>query len=90
MGRNAGLVRLFADRKSGRLLGAAMVAPGADHFAHLIAWAIEAEQTADDLLALPLYHPTLEEGLRPALREVCELCGLPSRSMRDAGNLAGA
>ncbi|PPQ35204.1 hypothetical protein CCS01_08330 [Rhodopila globiformis] len=48
-----------------------MVAPGADHMAHLLAWAIEQGQTARDLLRLPFYHPTPEEGLKPALRDIC-------------------
>jgi dihydrolipoamide dehydrogenase len=43
-----------------------------DHIAHLLAWAIERGETAAALLKLPFYHPTFEEGLKPALREICE------------------
>jgi dihydrolipoamide dehydrogenase len=71
MARNAGVIRLYADKDEGRLVGAAMAGPGVDHTAHLIAWAIENRQTAHDLLAMPIYHPTVEEGLKPALREIC-------------------
>lgn len=63
-----GLAHLYADKATGRLLGAEMVAPGADHLAHLLAWSIQSGQTVWDLLAMPFYHPVLEEGLRTALR----------------------
>jgi len=31
--------------------------------AHHLAWAMEQELTVHDMLELPYYHPTLEEGL---------------------------
>jgi dihydrolipoyl dehydrogenase len=70
--RNAGLVRIIADREMGALRGAVLFGPGMDHIAHLFAWAIERGETAVQMLQLPFYHPTFEEGLRPALREICE------------------
>src|SRR5690606_29621042 len=70
-GYDKGLVRLYADR-SGKLVGASLFAPAGEHLAHLLAWAIQCDQTAEDLLEFPLYHPTYEEGLRTALREICE------------------
>lgn len=66
--RHAGRVRVYADARSHRLLGAELCAPGAEHLAHLIAWAVQAGLTAEDAAAMPFYHPTLEEGLRTALR----------------------
>jgi dihydrolipoamide dehydrogenase len=33
--------------------------------------------TADDMLKLPFYHPTYEEGLKPALRSICHQVQLP-------------
>jgi dihydrolipoamide dehydrogenase len=71
-GRNSGLVRVFAERPYGKLVGAAMVGPGMDHVGHLLAWAIERGETATSVLRHPFYHPTLEEGLKSALREICE------------------
>jgi dihydrolipoamide dehydrogenase len=68
-------VRLYAERTTGRLIGAVMAAPGADHMGHLIAWAIESQQTAAQILDRPFYHPTLEEGLKPALRDICRQIG---------------
>jgi dihydrolipoamide dehydrogenase len=69
MGRTAGAARLYADRASGRFLGAEMVGPRAEHLGHLLAWAHQQELTLDQMLAMPFYHPTLEESLRTALRD---------------------
>jgi len=55
----------------GRLTGAELFCPGADHMAHLLVHAIQRGETASDLLNMPFYHPTLEEGLKSALREIC-------------------
>ena len=61
---------LYAAREDGRLLGAEMAAPAAEHLAHLLALAITRGLTAHDMLRMPFYHPTLEEGLRTALRQI--------------------
>jgi dihydrolipoamide dehydrogenase len=66
--RNRGLLRLYADSQSGRLLGAEMCAPSGEHLAHLLALAIGQKLTVLDLLRMPFYHPVIEEGLRTALR----------------------
>lgn len=71
LNRNAGLLRLYSDAGSGILTGAEMVGPAAEHTAHLLAWAVQRKLGASDLLKLPFYHPTLEEGLRTALRDLC-------------------
>lgn len=76
MGVNAGLLRLYAARDTGRLLGAEMVGPAAEHIGHLLAWAIESDLTVDSMLERPFYHPTLEEGLRTALRKTIEALGM--------------
>lgn len=70
MQKNDGLLRIYASREDGRLLGAEMAAPAAEHFAHLLVLAIDQNLTVHDLLRMPIYHPTLEEGLRTALREI--------------------
>ena len=67
--RNKGILRLYAEPGSGRLLGAEMCAPAAEHMTHLLALAIERSLTVRDMLRLPFYHPVLEEGLRTALRD---------------------
>jgi dihydrolipoamide dehydrogenase len=75
--RNAGLVRIYAGPDTGIVAGATLFGPGMDHIAHLFAWAIERRETADTLLQLPFYHPTFEEGLKPALRAICEAVKSP-------------
>ncbi|MEO8778878.1 MAG: dihydrolipoyl dehydrogenase [Rhodanobacter sp.] len=67
-GRNAGLLHLYANRADGRVLGAELVAPDAEHLLHLLAWSIQQRLTVDAMLQLPFYHPTVEEGLRSALQ----------------------
>lgn len=78
---NHGLLRVHAAREDGRLLGAEMVAPTAEHMSHLLALAIGQKMTVHDLLRMPFYHPTLEEGLRTALRMVAR--ELPPGSISD-------
>lgn len=65
-GLNEGFARIFADRDGG-LTGAVLASPGAEHLAHLLAWAIAEGATVDTLSNRPFYHPTLEEGLKTAL-----------------------
>lgn len=69
MGVNRGIVRVYAERSSCRLLGAELFAPRAEHMGHLLAWAVQQGMTVQDALSMPYYHPTLEEALRRALRE---------------------
>ena len=75
--RNYGLLRVYADREDGRLLGAEMAVPAAEHLAHLLALAIDRELDVHALLGMPFYHPVLEEGLRTALRDAARQ--LPTR-----------
>ncbi len=68
-GRNAGLLHLYADKASARIIGGEMIVPEAEHLAQLLALAIHRELTVHELLSMPFYHPTVEEGLRTALRD---------------------
>jgi dihydrolipoamide dehydrogenase len=85
-----GLARLFADAADGRTVGAILFCPGADHLGHLLAWSIETGATAADLLQRPFYHPTFEEGLKPALRAISAAVGLTPPAMSDEGGPSGA
>lgn len=67
--RNRGLLRVYADRASGRILGAEGIAPAGEHLAHLIAWSVQQALTLDQMLDMPYYHPVFEEGLRTALKD---------------------
>ena len=66
---NKGAARLYADPTSRRFLGAEIAGPRAEHLAHLLAWSHQSELTIDQMLAMPFYHPVVEEGLRTALRD---------------------
>lgn len=68
LAKNKGAVEVYIDRETRRILGAELFVASAEHMAHLLALAISLECTLDDLLDQPYYHPTLEEGLRTALK----------------------
>ncbi|ABI59875.1 MULTISPECIES: dihydrolipoyl dehydrogenase [Nitrosomonas] len=78
---NRGALRVYAAANDGRLLGAEMCAPAGEHFAHLLALAIDQSLSVWDLLRIPFYHPVLEEGLRTALRNLASK--LPACSKSD-------
>jgi len=63
-------VRVYADKKSGVLLGATVVAERGENLAHLLAWCIDEQMTVPQLLRKPFYHPTMEEAVQGALRDV--------------------
>ncbi|GGY25446.1 dihydrolipoyl dehydrogenase [Paludibacterium paludis] len=66
---NEGVLRIYADKPSGRFLGAEMIGPGAEHLAHLLAWSVQQKLTLAAMLSMPFYHPVIEEGVRTALRD---------------------
>lgn len=76
MGQAHGICEIYASRTDGRLTGAALCLPSGEHLAHELAWAISGGLTAGQMLDLPFYHPTLEEGLKPALRQICKQVAL--------------
>jgi dihydrolipoamide dehydrogenase len=69
LGQNRGIGRLYADCASGRFLGAEIAGPRAEHLAHILAWSHQMGLTIDQMLAMPIYHPVVEEGLRTALTD---------------------
>jgi dihydrolipoamide dehydrogenase len=70
MGKNKGVLRVYADQRSGRLLGAEMIGPKGENLAHLLAWCIEQGLTVGRLLRMPFYHPVIEEALQAALYDL--------------------
>jgi dihydrolipoamide dehydrogenase len=68
--KNKGLLNVYGDIASGRLLGAEMIGPAAEHLGHLLAWALQNQMTIHEMLEMPFYHPVIEEGLRTALRDL--------------------
>lgn len=67
--KNRGLMHVYADRATGRFLGAEWLGPRAENIAHLLAWSYQQGLTIGQMLAMPFYHPVVEEGLRTALRD---------------------
>jgi dihydrolipoamide dehydrogenase len=72
MNTNRGIVRLYAQRGDCALVGAELFGPRVEHMAHLLAWAIQERTPVQHLLQAPVYHPTLEEGIRSALRDLAK------------------
>ncbi len=69
-GVNRGLMRIYGELESCRLLGAEMFGPGMEHMAHLLAWSVQQGLSVPAALSMPFYHPVLEEGLRTGLRDL--------------------
>lgn len=66
--KNRGMLHVYADSSTGQLLGAEVAGPRAEHLAHLLSWSHQMGLTVAQMLAMPFYHPVIEEGLRTALR----------------------
>jgi dihydrolipoamide dehydrogenase len=50
---------------------------------------IQQRRPAAEILTFPFYHPTLEEGLEPALREICEAVHTSPPIDQAGGSLPG-
>ena len=68
LAKNQGAVEIYIAKDNQQILGAELFCPSAEHLAHLLAWLIDEKATLEDALNKPFYHPTLEEGLRTALK----------------------
>lgn len=88
--RNEGALTLYAAAPDGVLIGADLIAPAGEHLGHLLAWSIEQQMTATQVLEMPFYHPTIEEGLKEALRTVCAATPIPVPVDHDSGSPSGA
>ncbi len=65
-----GLLRIYAQKDTGKLLGASMVGPRAEHLGQMLALALEQEMTAHQLLQATYYHPVVEEMIQSALQDI--------------------
>jgi len=70
MGKNKGIIRVYGDNQSGKLLGAEMFCAKGENLGHLLAWCIQKNMTVGELLQLPFYHPVIEEALQSALYDL--------------------
>jgi dihydrolipoamide dehydrogenase len=68
--KNKGMLNVYGDIATGRFLGAEMLAPAAEHLAHLLSWALQNNMSVAQMIEMPFYHPVIEEGLRTALRNL--------------------
>jgi dihydrolipoamide dehydrogenase len=68
--KNRGLLRLYGAHGTGLFLGAEMIGPAAEHVGHLLAWAAQGGLSVHEMLAMPYYHPVIEESLRTGLRHL--------------------
>lgn len=73
-GTAVGTAKIWAEADTGKIIGAALFCPSADHLAHYLELAIIQEMTAKDCLQTPFYHPTYEEGLKTAFEEIASQC----------------
>ncbi|MDR7332555.1 dihydrolipoyl dehydrogenase [Roseateles asaccharophilus] len=80
---NQGALHVYAERGTGRLLGAEMIGPAVEHLGHLLAWSVQRGDTIQQMLDCPFYHPVIEEGLRTALRQLHSDLHLPSPPLED-------
>ncbi|OTG80986.1 dihydrolipoyl dehydrogenase [Acinetobacter sp. ANC 5054] len=67
-GKNKGAVEIYISKTTSKILGAELFCPDAEHLAHLLCWIMSEDLTINQILEKPFYHPTLEEGLRTALK----------------------
>ncbi|BBI62078.1 hypothetical protein HSBAA_33840 [Vreelandella sulfidaeris] len=56
LGKNRGILKVYAERNSGLFVGAEMFGPAAEHIGHLLAWAAQQRLTVSTMLAMPFYH----------------------------------
>ncbi len=61
VGEKHGLVTITADRKTGKILGAAGMGPHVIDYAHTMLVALHQNLTVAEFLKIPSYHPTLGE-----------------------------
>src|SRR5699024_78253 len=56
-----GLLRIYARKDTGKLLGASMIGQRAEHLGQMLALALDQNMTAHQLLQATYYHPVVEE-----------------------------
>jgi pyruvate/2-oxoglutarate dehydrogenase complex dihydrolipoamide dehydrogenase (E3) component len=67
-----GYVKVLADKKRGRILGAEIVGKDAGELIHCFSVAMALRATVFDMLRAPWYHPTLAEIITYPLEEIAE------------------
>jgi dihydrolipoamide dehydrogenase len=62
-----GRIQVYLEASTGKILGAELLGYQAEHLAHILALAITHQMTAEQVLEMPIYHPSAEELLRDVL-----------------------
>ncbi len=75
MEANYGYVKIIAEPKRGRILGAEIVGKDAGELIHCFSAALAMRATVHDMLRAPWYHPTLAEIITYPLEEIAERLG---------------
>ncbi len=75
MEANYGYVKVIAEPKRGRILGAEIVGKDAGELIHCFSGPLAMHATVFDLLRAPWYHPTLAEIITYPLEEIAEKIG---------------
>jgi pyruvate/2-oxoglutarate dehydrogenase complex dihydrolipoamide dehydrogenase (E3) component len=78
MDANYGYVKVIAEPKRGRILGAEIVGRDAGELIHAFSGPLAMRATVFDLLRAPWYHPTLAEIITYPLEEIAEKIGAAS------------
>ena len=76
MEANHGFVKVWAEPKRGRILGAEIVGKDAGELIHCLTGPIALGATVHDLLGAPWYHPTLAEIITYPLEEIADQVGV--------------
>ncbi|MEO7414328.1 MAG: NAD(P)/FAD-dependent oxidoreductase [Opitutaceae bacterium] len=79
MEANYGYVKIIAEPKRGRILGAEIVGKDAGELIHAFSGPLVMRATVFDLLRAPWYHPTLAEIITYPLEEIAEKIGAANR-----------
>ncbi len=72
MEATSGFVKVIAEPRRGRILGAEIVGPDAGELIHCFSGPLAMRATVFDLLRAPWYHPTLAEIITYPLEEIAE------------------
>jgi pyruvate/2-oxoglutarate dehydrogenase complex dihydrolipoamide dehydrogenase (E3) component len=72
MNANYGFVKVLAEKKTGRILGAEIVGKDAGELIHCFSTPLAMRATVEDMLGAPWYHPTLSEIVTYPLEEIAD------------------
>ena len=82
MNANYGYVKVMADPRDGRILGAEVVGKDAGELIHCFTGPLAMKATVGDMLRAPWYHPTLSEVLTYPLEELAQRIHSRARRVR--------